>query len=68
MTYDPCMHECMGYRVCHLAGVFARHLQEQLQKDSTVVQADPNWKDIWVFDDKEVLCVQLAGLCHDLGI
>ncbi len=38
--------------VAHLAGVFARHLQGEYPE---------------LVDDKDVLCVQMAGLCHDLG-
>ncbi|XP_076811016.1 deoxynucleoside triphosphate triphosphohydrolase SAMHD1-like isoform X2 [Clavelina lepadiformis] len=37
---------------CHLAGELARHLQAQHPA---------------LVDDKDVLCIELAGLCHDLG-
>ncbi|XP_076809963.1 deoxynucleoside triphosphate triphosphohydrolase SAMHD1-like [Clavelina lepadiformis] len=37
---------------CHLAGELARHLQAQHPE---------------LIDDKDILCVEIAGLCHDLG-
>ena len=39
-------------RTCHLAGELARHLQAQHSE---------------LIDDKDILCVEIAGLCHDLG-
>ncbi|MCL4133582.1 UNVERIFIED_CONTAM: hypothetical protein GTU68_029366, partial [Idotea baltica] len=42
---------CIG--VSHVAGVLARALKER----------QPELK----ITDKDVLCVELAGLCHDLG-
>ena len=41
------------YRVCHLAG----ELVETLQKTQQGLK----------ISDKDVLCVKIAGLCHDLG-
>ena len=38
--------------VAHLAEKFAQHLQKE----------NPE-----LVDDKDILCVMLAGLCHDLG-
>lgn len=44
---------CMVHRVGHLAGELVETLQrKQPELDIT---------------DEEVLCVKLAGLCHDLG-
>ena len=40
-------------RVCYLAGEFIRMLQKRHQ-------------DLKITDE-EVLCVEIAGLCHDLG-
>ena len=50
-------------RVYHLAGEFARHLQKQLKEDLPVGE-----ENLWKFTDQEVLCAEIAGLCHDLGI
>ena len=41
------------YRVCHLAG----ELVETLQKTQQGLK----------ISDEDVLCVKIAGLCHDLG-
>ena len=49
--------------VCYLAKVFAESLRDQFLKD----YADSDDK-VYKFKPKEVLCAQLAGLCHDLGI
>ena len=54
------MHTC---RVYHLAGEFARHLQAQMRIDAPAAE-----QDLWKFSDQEVLCAEIAGLCHDLGI
>ena len=50
-------------RVYHLAGEFARHLQKQLKEDLPVGE-----ENLWKFTEQEVLCAEIAGLCHDLGI
>lgn len=53
----------------HLAGEFARSLKRQLEEDKLKLkEKDNEIKEMYRFDDKEVLCVELAGLCHDLGI
>ena len=54
---DDCMYICS---VFYLAGEFARHLQRQVKLDALVEQKD-------LFTDGEVICAQVAGLCHDLG-
>jgi hypothetical protein len=46
--------------VFYLAGEFARHLQRQAQEDF------PSKLET-LFTDGEVICAQIAGLCHDLG-
>ena len=43
----------MFHSTCHLAGKLVRHLQE--------IQPD-------LVDERDILCVELAGLCHDLGM
>ena len=54
---------CVYGRVYHLAGEFANHLQKQLALDA------PEGKEsLWIFSDKEVICAEIAGLCHDLGV
>ena len=40
-------------RVCHLAGELAETLRVRHQNLG--------------IDDKDILCVKMAGLCHDLG-
>ena len=42
------------FRVCYLAGQFARALQQE-QPELQITQSD-------------ILSVEIAGLCHDLGI
>ena len=46
---------CVFYRVSFLAGIFVRSLKEYQTKELDITEED-------------VLCVELAGLCHDLGI
>lgn len=54
-------HVC---RVYHLAGEFAKHLQEQMKIDKC---AGAGEEELWKFTEQEVLCAEIAGLCHDLG-
>ena len=82
LLYEPkinmivnCMHvtfimkENLIFRVSHLAGVFARSLKEKLKKDAELVPLDETkTSKLYTFHDEEVICVQIAGLCHDLGI
>ena len=63
--------------MCHIAGEFARFLKNQLEEEDmyggsksakgakTENGSDDNQRFI---TDKEVLCLQIAGLCHDLGL
>jgi dGTP triphosphohydrolase len=53
-------------RVAYVARRFAQSLQQQLKKDRERAPGDD--KSMYEFDDKEVLCAEIAGLCHDLGI
>ena len=53
-----CVIETHKFSVFYLAGEFARHLQRQAQDDYPEN----------LFTDGDVVCVQIAGLCHDLGI
>ena len=50
------------YRVYHLAGEFAKHLQAQMKVDTPAGE-----EELWKFSEQEVLCAEIAGLCHDLG-
>ena len=49
-----------------MAGMFARSLQQQLNKDKD--RDSEKHKHMYKFDDKEVVCAEIAGLCHDLGV
>ncbi|KAK3739578.1 hypothetical protein RRG08_006555 [Elysia crispata] len=40
--------------VCHLAGTFMRQLQKCHEKEKLI-------------SDRDIFCVQVAGLCHDLA-
>ena len=60
------MHVPYNFSVSYVAGRFARSLQQQLQKDKEKAKED--YKSMYRFDDEEVLCAEIAGLCHDLGI
>ena len=51
--------------MCYLAGEFAKSLKEKIEKDKKNAQADIME---WEFKDEEIICAQVAGLCHDLGI
>ena len=54
------MYGCIGLcSVAYLAKVFAESLRDQFLKDYGT--------SVYKFDRKEVLCAQIAGLCHDLG-
>ena len=55
----------LGYSVSYVAGKFARSLRQQLIVDSK--RAEEKHKHMYKFDDKEVICAEIAGLCHDLG-
>ena len=50
------------FSVYYLSGVFAKHLQKQLKVDTPAGE-----EELWKFTDQEVLCAEIAGLCHDLG-
>ena len=49
-----------------MARRFARSLKQQLDKDRS--KAKEEHKSMYRFDEEEVLCAEIAGLCHDLGI
>ena len=49
----------------HLAGEFAKHLQAQMKIDKC---AGAGEEELWKFTEQEVLCAEIAGLCHDLGM
>lgn len=51
-----------------MAGVFAKSLKDKLERDLEVISGDDIQKRrLYAFDDHEILCVKIAGLCHDLG-
>ena len=49
----------------HLAGEFAKHLQAQMKIDKCAAAGE---EELWKFTEQEVLCAEIAGLCHDLGM
>ena len=49
----------------HLAGEFAKHLQAQMKSDKCAAAGE---EELWKFTEQEVLCAEIAGLCHDLGM
>ena len=51
----------------HLAGEFAKHLQAQMKIDKCAGAGEEE-QLLWKFTEQEVLCAEIAGLCHDLGI
>ena len=64
--------------MCHIAGEFARFLKNQLEEED-MYEGSKSAKRAKTEDrnddtdqrritDKEVLCLQIAGLCHDLGL
>ena len=57
------------YSVSYVAGKFARSLKQQLEKDSYKdSEIKEEHRDMYKFDNKEVVCAEIAGLCHDLGV
>lgn len=54
---------CLG--VCHLAGKFVDHLRV-VQRELVKARSELDAPD-FVISDKDALCLQVAGLCHDLG-
>ena len=52
------------YSVCHIAGEFGRFLKSQLE--------EAKYRKKWPHEEieiteNEIICLQIAGLCHDLG-
>lgn len=53
-----------GISVCHIAGEFGHFLKNQIDEAKRMKK----WPhESITLDEKEVLCLQIAGLCHDLG-
>ena len=59
-NWDSIVKKHFLYSVFYLAGEFARHLQRQAQDDF------PSERET-LFTNGEVICAEIAGLCHDLG-
>ena len=49
-----------------MARKFARSLQQQLKVDKR--RESEEHQHMYKFDDEEVVCAEIAGLCHDLGV
>ena len=52
--------------VCHIAGQFAQFLKVQLEEEE--LKGLDKRPDKPKVTDAHVLCLQIAGLCHDLGL
>ena len=50
-------------RVCYLAGEFARMLIKKLREE----QSTEEQRKYEESDKIDILCIEIAGLCHDLG-
>ena len=50
-------------RVCYLAGEFARMLIKKLREEEKVEERCKHEEK----DKIDILCIEIAGLCHDLG-
>lgn len=61
-----CVHFEHACRVCYLAGEFARSLKANIEADRPEPATEDENK-LWKFSDEEVICAEIAGLCHDLG-
>ena len=51
-----------------MARIFAESLKKQLEKDKAKAKIDVEDKEFYKFTEEEVLCAEIAGLCHDLGL
>ena len=54
------------YSVAYIAGEFGNHLKKQFEAEIKYKKLSE--KDPRAVSEEEVLCLQIAGLCHDLGI
>ena len=52
--------------VYHLAGKLAQHLQKRMENDMKDPDLAEQLKD-YVMTKNDLLCIEIAGLCHDLG-
>ena len=52
--------------VYHLAGTLAQHLQKRMENDMKDPDLAEQLKD-YVMTKNDLLCIEIAGLCHDLG-
>ena len=58
------MHTKQIYRVCYLSGEMVEMLKRQLHHE---YEKQGLHSDIVPITEQDVLCVKIAGLCHDLG-
>ena len=52
--------------VYHLAGKLAQHLQKRMENDMKNPDLEEKLKD-YVMTKNDLLCIEIAGLCHDIG-
>lgn len=67
------------YRTCFLASKLAHQLQTRLKEDTNDLEKDTklsnDWKEKYLeklkkatMTDNDILCIEIAGLCHDIGM
>lgn len=58
-------------RTCHLASKLADHLQLKIQEDiNKMKEKEQDYSRLQkaIMTPKDKLCIEIAALCHDLGV